>query len=279
MMDMQNLSSEITDHNHAAGSYITFSSCDTQFALSVGFVRYITTVQALTKRTSPTKEGLTHTVFDFGGETLVLYDFNQIIDAASHCEIIEELIGLLAARREDHIKWIAALEHSIHSGEPFTKAIDPHQCAFGIWYDNYKPSDHELQKILENFDEPHKAIHALAEELLSIARDKGDIAEAEQRLEQEKRSTLKQLLNLFDEATQRLEALDKPVVLVLDDGTRKFGLQVESIGDIKQFDAKAWLPDQKRSVDRCYEGFFQTPGDELFLNIVPQRLLQQTNNS
>lgn len=255
-----------------AGAYITFRAGDTHFALAVSYVRYITTFQALKRRSSPSKEGITHTVFDFGGETLALYSFNEIIHTGAHTEEIESLIPLLEARREDHVLWLAALEHSIKTGEPFTKAGDPHECAFGIWYDSYQAQDAELRRVLARFREPHKRLHSLAEELLTLARNKNNVPVAERRLAQERETTFKQLLGLFDEAQGRLEELNKPVVIVLDDGKNKFGLQVESIGDIKQFESTAWLPDKNGDERNCFDGYFQTADKSLFLNIIPHRV-------
>ena len=47
----------------------------------------------------------------------------------------------------------------------FTLARDPHQCAFGKWFDNFKTDNIAVSEVLKKFDAPHKRIHALADEI------------------------------------------------------------------------------------------------------------------
>lgn len=272
-MVAQAFNTDFTGNTHAEGAYITFRAGDTHFALAVSYVRYITTSQSLNRRSSPTKEGKTLIVFDFGGESLALYNFNEMIKTGAHTEEIEALITLLNDRQEDHVSWLAELETSLKTGQPFTKAGDHHQCAFGKWYDSYQAQDAELKRILAAFRDPHRRLHALAEELTGQVKRGITLESVLRQLQQARESTFGELLTLFDDAQRRLEELNKPVVIVLEDGRHKFGLQVESIGDIKQFETSAWLPDQNAGDNCCYDGYFQT-GDALYLNIMPQSLLQ-----
>lgn len=259
---------------HAAGSYITFHVGQAEYALSVRYVRYITARASLQTRSAPDRQGPPSTVFDFEGKSVVLHRLCNLVNSGSQLDESTELIDLLNSRRQDHINWIDALEYSIKTGERFEKATDPHKCAFGVWYDRYQPRDPELKKIMERFDGPHQRIHSLAENLLHQAHHLGELTQAIQALEAEKNSTLKELLVLFNEAISRLEEMIKPVVLVLQDGRRLFGLEVENIGDIRDFSPANWLAGQQAAdAVVCYDGFFQSENKALFLNIVPHRLL------
>lgn len=261
-------------NEHQSGSYITFRAGSAEYSLSVAHVRYITALQSIKTRTTPNRDGLPpQLVFDFEGEAIPLHRFNRSIGANSQCDESHELIELLAARRQDHIDWIDALEHSLLSGEPFTKATDPHKCAFGQWYDRFEPIDQELKEILARFDEPHKRIHSLAERLLKLAED-GREAEAKKILDEERYTTLKLLMSLFGQATTRLEDMAKPVVIVLEAQQRTFALEVENLGDMEEFSEDHWLPDQSKSqTNACYDGFFQSQDGALYLNLVPGRFL------
>ena len=53
-------------------------------------------------------------------------------------EVTQKLIQLFTEKEKDHHDWLNALEESIVDGVPFTKAKDPHQCAFGKWYDKFQ---------------------------------------------------------------------------------------------------------------------------------------------
>ena len=256
-----------------AGSYITFRVGNARFALEVEFVRYITAANSLKTRETPDDQKNTHTLFDFNNEAVALYRFSDIIGTHSQAKNIAELIGLLTQRKQDHINWIQALEHSLQTGEAFTKATDPHKCAFGLWYDNYTTDDEELAAIMSRFDAPHKRIHALAEELLAIAAKPQGINEALAILEAEKKSTLSELLKLFALATARLEDILKPVVIIIALGKSHYAIELDNIEDIQSFTEKDWLPDiQQQSAQlNCCDGFFQTNDNTLFLKINPHK--------
>jgi chemotaxis signal transduction protein len=263
---------------HQAGSYITFRAGSAHYALSVYHVRYITALESISTRTAPDRDGRPpQQVFDYEGDAIPLYRFNHSIGANSQTDESKELIELLMARRQDHVDWIDALEHSLLSGEPFSKAKDPHKCAFGLWYDAFEANDAELREILARFDSPHKRIHSLAERLLNMAEN-GREDEAKRILDEERYTTLKELMGLFAQATTRLEDIAKPVVLVLEASGRTFALEVENLGDMQEFTEEHWLPDQSSSqLEGCYDGFFQAQGEGLFLNLVPARFLNTSN--
>lgn len=256
-----------------AGSYITFQTGNARFALEVEFVRYITAANSLKKRETPDEQQNTHTLFDFNDQAVALYRFSDIIGTHSQAKSIAELIELLTQRKQDHINWMQALEHSLQTGTVFTKATDPHKCAFGLWYDTYKTDDEELAAIMSRFDAPHKRIHALAEKLLTIAAKPQGIKEALAILEAEKRSTLSELLKLFALAAARLEDILKPVVIIIAMDQSHYAIELDSIEDIRSFTEEDWLPDiQQQSAQlNCCDGFFQTADNKLFLKINPHK--------
>ncbi|SMF52140.1 Chemoreceptor zinc-binding domain-containing protein [Alteromonadaceae bacterium Bs31] len=260
---------------YRAGSYISFSAGSASYVLPVSYVRYITALDTLNTRSAPHRNGPPQTVFDYSDETLVLYRLCDAIGVGSLADESRELKDLLQARRQDHIDWMEALDHSIRYSVPFTKATDPHKCAFGRWYDKYQAHDEELREIMAKFDAPHKRIHSLAEQLLTMVQDSAKLDQAIAILNKEKTHTLKELLNLFSLAQARLEDLVRPVVLVIEEGRKKFALQVDCIGDIAQFDSKDWLAGQavESHGNLIYDGFFQQQEGKLFLNIVPGMLL------
>lgn len=230
--------------HHESGSYITFRSGSTFYALPIGNVRYISARDALTIRPTPQQDRTASQVFEYDGKATALYRFCEMTGSNSQVDESAELVKLLTARRQDHVDWVDALEHSIKTGEAFTKATDPHQCAFGKWYDQYTPEDEELKEIMVAFDEPHKRIHALGIQLTDLAHQQNNQAEAMRQLSRERSTTLKLLMELFAKAIARLEDLVRPVVLVLDSGEKNFALEVETISDIKHFENSAWLEDQ-----------------------------------
>lgn len=256
-------------------TYITFAAGKAVFSIETLRVRYITARDMLDIRPVPTRQGDFREVFDYQGNIITLYSFSGAVGVRPQAEESAELKKLFADCKQDHIDWIDALEHSIRAGEPFTKATDPHQCAFGKWYDNFRPEDEELRTIMEAFDTPHKHIHALAERLLKIAADPACIDEALNELSIARGSTLRELLKLFSSATIRLEDMVKPVVLVLDGGNGLFALEIEGVRDIMEFSGKNRVVDKESSGESAiHDGYFKDADGDLYINILPSNLLE-----
>lgn len=128
----------------------------------------------------------------------------------------DELLSMLPQRMKDHLSWMEALEDSIRSGTAFTKARDPHECAFGKWYYSYKSNDPRLSLLLREFEKPHATIHALADKLLGLV-EAGKVQEAKREFSSAKETTLPVLLKLFDDTQRRLLEMQKRIVIVLSD--------------------------------------------------------------
>lgn len=260
--------------DQVTGSYLTFTLLDAQYALAVSHIRYITSLDAIAPRMVPDTEHQSHQVFQFQDKQILLYSFCDLVGADSQRESCKELIELLNKRRQDHLDWIDALHRSLQTGEPFTKATDPHKCAFGLWYDQYIPRDGELKGIMARFDEPHRRIHALADKLLDLSQGQGRVDDAIRILEEEKHSTLRHLIHLFEQACSRLQEMQKPVVVILNISDRTFAIELDSIDGIVDFDQEHRLADT--DVDKkphCYDGFFQKQGAQLFVKLNPFNLL------
>ncbi len=258
-----------------AGSYMTFSTGLAHYALPVGVIRYITSMNSIQLRPTPDKQGGRHRVFDFEGHAIALYRFSDLMGVQSLVEESRQLIELLRQRRQDHVEWVEDLEHSILTGEPFTKATNPHQCAFGLWYDKYQPLDTELKSIMAKFDQPHRRIHSLAQQLIGLSVAEGRVDEAIAILDEERFSTLKTLMNLFDQAESRLQYMVKPVAMIVDVGNQLYALELDNLEDIHEFRDEHWLEQVQQNKDKkqCYDGFFQRGDGHLFIKLDPCELL------
>jgi len=165
-----------------------------------------------------------------------VFDFAEFLGISSCSEQKEALISTLLTREQDHIDWLNALEHSIKTDEPFTKARDPHQCGFGQWYDRFETRDEELKEIMCQFDTPHKRIHALADRLLNL-KEKGHSEQALNELGMERITTLVELHRLFDRARGQIRDSIRSVLLfVTTDGKApRVALRLNEISDMVSF--------------------------------------------
>jgi len=259
-------------------AFLAFRAGHADFVLPVDRIRYITSLGAISTRSSPDTAGNIHKIFEFEGKIVPLHHFGDLIERRSQTAECAELQVLLAARKQDHIDWIDALEESITTGSKFMKATDPHKCAFGKWYDQYRPTDEILADIMKRFDTPHKRIHSLAENLLSMATDAEGIDKASGLLQAEKHSTLNELLSLFDQASERLKDMLRPVVVILEADAKTFAIELDSIDGMLEFSKADWLADSESDIAGDYfDGYFTKDESDVYLNLIPERLLPGTN--
>ncbi|MEZ6002767.1 MAG: CZB domain-containing protein [Planctomycetota bacterium] len=183
----------------------------------------------------PTGSCDTVKVIEYRGRPTEMIDFAAYLGVRSSSEAKLEIAELLEQRERDHVLWIEALEDSIKNGTPFTKATNPHECAFGKWYDNYETKEEGFAELMAKFDAPHRRIHSLAETLLGIAET--DQKRALAQLEVERNTTLAEMRRLFASARQHLRRLARRVVLFLtvDGSTPALGLALDEINDVRRF--------------------------------------------
>lgn len=192
----------------------------------------------------PSGDGTLLGVINYQQVPTPIYDLSFILEGVTAQKKMDELISLLHAREQDHVSWIDSLEESILHNKNFTKARDPHQCAFGVWYDNFDSDNQDLMHILKKFDEPHKLIHSLADKLLTLAEKEGKDA-ALQELNKARNTTLYSLRKLFEAARESVTSSYKPVIVytTLNGSTPCLGFLVDGVDDaltIDQSDIKSF---------------------------------------
>lgn len=195
----------------------------------------------------PSGDGTLLGVINYQKVPTPIYDLSMILEGVTAEQKNADLIELLHAREKDHVDWLDALQESIDTGSTFTKAKDPHQCAFGKWYDGFDSENTDLMHILKKFDEPHRQIHSLADKLLTIAGS-GDKEVALKQLQVHRQTTLNSLRGLFSAAREAITSSYKPVIVytTLNGSTPCLGFLVDSVDDaltIEENDIKSFSND------------------------------------
>lgn len=158
-------------------------------------------------------------------------------------EELSVLTEMLHQRKEDHVCWIKELEQSLEERREFKLAVDPHQCAFGRWYDAFKTDSQALAFYLRKFEEPHRRIHQIALQVKKH-QEAGQFKQARAVIEVSKGRDLKEMLSLFSGVGEALEESNREIALILTCGTNRYAIsvdRVESVERLAQFDD--WRPD------------------------------------
>ncbi len=153
----------------------------------------------------------------------------------------KELITLLAAREQDHVRWLKELHTSVVEEREFTLATDPHKCAFGKWYDNFHTENTVLRLQLAKFDKPHRAIHRVAIEVGKIMAQEGQQA-ALDRVASADKNELAKMVALFAETVELIDCEANETVIVAAVGERKIGLIVDEILSVTSIDPAVIQP-------------------------------------
>ena len=236
MLEEQNSMSDISavSNTSAEGtiSTFTFYVSDSLFAVETNKVLSVKEDLDNIQRIPVGTEAI-RGVYKYQDTVVPVYEFSSLISMDSGQQVMQDLIDNLFAREQDHVDWLDDLEASIVDGVPFTKALDPHKCAFGKWYDSFTTRDETLQEILNQFDEPHKHIHSLAEKLLSL-RNQDKAEQALEELKLERHTTLRRLKSLFNKARDQIKGVMRPVIIFITENgvDPKFGMVVDEINDV-----------------------------------------------
>ncbi len=244
-------------------SVITFSTREATFAIPLEQVKYI---EKDVKRNIKVGklDRFNHEVITYQNNAVPLFDFSILTGSRSQFEENKELISMLNDREKDHRDWMDSLDYAIKNNTLFNKATDHNECAFGVWYNQFFTNDSDLKEVLEKFDEPHKRIHALAESLLTLAKQ--DQALALKNLEKERNTTLAELLRLFETARERVRNSDRPIIVFVEQNNNQIGaLRLDNIQDIESFSLKNFSRDtstegimKKNETDFVIEGFLRS---------------------
>lgn len=237
------LESTPADFDFSEGmSAFTFWINETLYAVEISKV--LTISQELANiQTMPSKGKGLLGMTEFQGQAIPVVDFANMLGLKSGTEYGQELISIFESREKDHHDWLDSLEHSIRTGEPFTKARDPNKCAFGAWYNSFKCRDETLMNILEDFDEPHQRIHALADKLLNMQQE-SKVDDALNILDFEKKITMKRLSRHFSAAREQIRDANRMVLLyITEDGVQPtIALRIDEIYDVIDISAHQFKP-------------------------------------
>ncbi len=257
-------------------STITFATSEASFAVPLEQVLYI---EKDVKRNIQVNDldKFNHEVITFQDKTVQLHDFNKLIGSENHQHAMFKLVAQLDDMEQQHKDWLNALEVSLTEHTPFSKALDPTKCAFGLWYKQFETENEELAEVLTRFDLPHKKLHGLAQELLELNKTDPDKSLA--ILAQERNGTLAELINLFQLTKERAISSIRPIILFVEHNQGKVtALRLDSINDINTFDRKVFSQDdssegilKKKGLDFVIAGFLREGDDPpiLLINCQP----------
>jgi len=182
-------------------------------------------------------------VITLRGEAIPVVDLRMRLGMEAAVADNQHTIEVLAEREREHLAWIAELEACVKEGREFTLGLDPTKCNFGRWLATFEPPSRELQQLIQGFHAPHRAIHAIAQEVMGLA----EAGETKQALECIDRTRSVELTALRSQIERVRNLLSKPprrIVTVIRIGTEQVGLIVDEVASL------AWVRTEDADISR-----------------------------
>lgn len=178
-------------------------------------------------------------IIPFRGTTIPILDLRTAFEMPTLQEEYKEFVTMLEDRKQDHIRWVNALEESIKSGNKFALTTDPHKCAFGLWYDHFESESSAINFHLKKLEEPHTKLHLAALEIEKCSQEHSK-CEREKCLKdiffEVKETYMPTIISILDEAKKVFESAFAEMVIILEEGERRIGLVVDevlSVGELE----------------------------------------------
>lgn len=174
-------------------------------------------------------------VIDFMGEPVPLIDTRVRLSLGSRQEEVAEFVQIFLQRKQDHLRWISNLKDAVDNDKEITVEKNPHNCAFGKWYDTYRPNSLALASYMKRFDAPHQAIHNLAVQAEKLIHD-GQKDQAKSLISAAENNELKSLVALFDGFEEQMRLSYQEYAVIVSHSGRKFSLSIDAVNYFEKLD-------------------------------------------
>ena len=182
----------------------------------------------------PGVPGYLRGVMNLRGHVMPVVDLRRRLNMPSSSEDLDGICALMEQRAQDHRKWIEELEASVRENRRFGLATDPHQCAFGKWYDKFHTNNLIVAGYLKKFEGPHARIHAIALETQQLVA-KGQAERAMRRIQETRAGELSDMLQLFQEFPSVIRGAHTEIAVVLEHEGGRYAVCVDSVVSVERF--------------------------------------------
>ena len=253
--------------DHVREQWLIFSMAGNYFAVNIEVVKEM--VQLYRATPIPNTPDYILGTMRLRDRIIALIDLRIFLGMESMEMEKQALIELMDQRERDHVLWLDELHAAVNERRSFDLARDPHQCAFGKWYDNYKTNDRIMTAQLKKFDRPHKAIHAIADRVLAH-RSKNEHEQARAVIESTRKRELAEMIEMFGQIRETISNRNNRVAIILEREADLVGLVVDEILSVAKIGPKDVQPPPVRNWGAYHSAItgitqHQSSGDKLIL--------------
>ncbi len=212
------------------------------YAVNSTFVNYIMTMPDHVTKV-PDMDKIHCGLIPFQDSYVSLLSMRTLFGLNTLPEEYEAFKAMIEDRKQDHLHWVSELKRCTYEDEPFTLATDPHQCAFGHWYDGFVSEVQSINSHMTKIDAPHKKLHQTAERIAQYQAQQHDHEKIHVNhvLDELENEIVPIMVKLLDETKDIFSSFYREMVIVLDDNQKKIGLVVDgvrSVDELEMLDGK-----------------------------------------
>ena len=155
-------------------------------------------------------------------------------------------LSFIAKVEEQHVDWVKEFEHSLKTGEKFTKTLDPHKCELGTWIDDMlsclRCNNHGFVDLLsQELTAHHSALHDNGK--LFLNDEAGDNNQKIKTIQENASNTIKGL-HAIEAKIDKLTSAFEQIVLMKVNGV-EIGVVVDRIDKAHDLDEKNYFTSTK----------------------------------
>lgn len=203
-------------------------------------------------------------VIKLRNNVISLIDMRKRLGFITLDESDKEMLENMQQRKQDHINWITELTASIEENREFKLTTDPHSCAFGRWYDNFRTDNIGFSIFMKQFDMPHKYIHSIAAKALRARTEQG-LEAARKVIAEARNKELAQLIKLFDDVQVVLRQSHRELAIIVDDNGTLVGLSADSVDKIVKIDDSEIQKSSSKLNSRWMRGSYSSSDEVYFV--------------
>jgi chemotaxis signal transduction protein len=172
-------------------------------------------------------------VINLRERVMPVVDLRKRIGMTSAIEETDDFCNLMLQREQDHRNWLAELEASVKQGRSFDLTTDPHQCAFGKWYDTYRAENVWVAGLLKKFDRPHQRIHGVAARVKELAAA-GKHDQCIRVIADARDTVLALMIKLFSDLKKLVREVQRETAVILTASGKTFAVSVDSAVSVEK---------------------------------------------
>lgn len=184
----------------------------------------------------------------FNDHSVPVYDLRKLFGMSSFEEEWDQMIH---QRMADHRRWVDELEKSVENETEFALTTDPHQCAFGKWYDNFSTDNSYLNLYLKQIEAPHAAIHRTGEAVKKLMRE-GKKDEALAVVADMKKKYFTKTMEILENMSRVYKDNRREMLIIMQVEGSYLSIVADSISSIKKLTEIYDLPEDGRTVKEDY---------------------------